>query len=101
MNTWTVWLRQILFYALASIIVLTGLVYVGDYVSIRYKIPNSRGQFGTVTVTKLYLIHEKNNKTEYELAPSEDRTCVHSLFPQLGYTPCWYLSRHSEEHIEI
>jgi hypothetical protein len=24
-------------------------------------------------------------------------TCVHSLFPHMGYQPCWYLSRHSEQ----
>lgn len=101
MNQLIVRLRSMLLYLLASLAVLAALVYVGDYVSIRYRIPGNRAQFGTVTVTKLYMIHEKNNKTEYELAPSENRTCVYSLFPQLGYTPCWYLSRHSEEHIEI
>jgi len=94
-------LRRILLYALAVLALLAGLVYAGDYVSIRYRIPKNRDQFGTVTVTRLYVIHEKNNKTEYELAPSENRTCVYSLFPQLGYRPCWYVSRHTEERIEI
>jgi hypothetical protein len=101
MSALMVQLRRILLYGLASVIVLIALVYAGDYVSIRYRIPHNRTQFGTVTVSKLYMIHEKNNKTEYQLAAPEDRTCVHSLFPQMGYTPCWYLSRHTEEHVEI
>lgn len=101
MSTPMVQLRRIPLYVLAGLALLAGLVYAGDYVSIRYRIPKNRNQFGTVTVTRLYVIHEKNNKREYELAPSEDRTCVHSLFPQLGYPPCWYVSRHTEERIEI
>lgn len=94
-------LRRILLYVLAGFALLTGVVYGGDYVSIRYRIPHNRQQFGSVTITRLYVIHEKNNKLEYELAPSEDDTCVYSLFPQLGYPPCWYLSRHTERRIEI
>jgi len=94
-------LRRILLYTLAGLVLLAGLIYAGDYVSIRYRIPKNRAQFGTVTVTRLYVIHEKNNKTEYQLAPSENRTCVYSLFPQLGYPPCWYLNQHTEERIEI
>lgn len=94
-------LRRILLYALAGLVLLAGLVYAGDYVSIRYRLPHHRAQFGSVTVTRLYVIHEKNNKLEYQLAPSEDETCSHSLFPQLGYPPCWYLSRHTEQRIEI
>jgi hypothetical protein len=101
MSTRSQLLRRILLYALAGLVLLTGLMYAGDYVSIRYKIPHNRAQFGSVTVNRLYVIHEKNNKLEYQLAPPEDETCVYSLFPQLGYLPCWYVSRHTEQRIEI
>ena len=94
-------MRRVLLYVLAGLVLLTGLVYAGDYVSIRYRIPHNRAQFGSVTVNRLYVIHEKNSKLEYQLAPSEDETCVYSLFPHMGYPPCWYLSRHSEQRIEI
>jgi hypothetical protein len=101
MSTLMVKVRRILLYALAALTLLTGLVYAGDYASIRYRIPHNRAQFGTVTVTRYYAVHEKNSKIEYDFAPPENRTCVYSLFPQLGYLPCWYLSRHTEERIEI
>lgn len=94
-------LRSILLYPLAGLVLLAGLIYAGDYLSIRYRIPKNRAQFGSVTVTRYYAVHEKNSKIEYDFAPPENRTCVHSLFPQLGYPPCWYLSRHTEERIEI
>lgn len=101
MNTLMAQWKRILLYVLASLVLLATLVYAGDYVSVRYRIPHNRELFGTVTVTRSYVIHEKNGKTEYDFAPPENRTCVHSLFPQLGYRPCWYVSRHTEEQIEI
>jgi len=101
MNSLLQRLRRILLYAVALLGLLTGLVYLGDYVSIRYRIPHNRAQFGSVTVNQLYVIHEKPNKVEYQLAPSVGETCVYSLFPHMGYPPCWYLSRHSEQRIEI
>lgn len=94
-------MRRVPLYVLAGLALLTGLLYAGDYVSIRYRIPHNRAQFGSVTVTRLYVIHEKNKKLEYQLAPSGDEPCSHSLFPQLGYPPCWFLSRHTEQRIEI
>jgi hypothetical protein len=48
-----------------------------------------------------YSVAEKNNKTEYLPSNSEQDTCVHSLFPHLGFSPCWYLSRHTEKSIPM
>jgi hypothetical protein len=85
----------------SGILVLLAVVsYAGDYGSLRFRIPE-REQFGTVSVTPLYAIHEKNGKTEYDLAQPEIVTCVHSLFPQFGYQPCWYVSRHTQKRIDI
>ncbi len=39
-------------------------------------------------------IPEKNGKTEYQVDaqnPEQIVTCVHSLFPHYGYSPCWYV----------
>ena len=83
------------------VVVLIALVYAGDYVSLRYRIPHNRSQFGTVTVTEMYAIHEKNSKTEYQFPPPQDHVCVQSLFPHFGYPPCWYLRRHTNQRIDI
>ena len=101
MSTLLLQLRRMIFYGLAVVLALAALVYVGDYLSLRFRIPNTRGQFGTVTVTPYYAVHEKNNKIEYDFAEPQNRTCVHSLFPHFGSPACWYLSRHKEEKIEI
>jgi len=80
---------------------LLAIVYAGDYCAVRYRIPPSRNPFGQVTVQPVYVIHEKNGKLEYQFADPETDVCVHSLFPHMGYSPCWYLSRHSEKQINI
>ena len=82
-------------------VLLVALVYAGDYVSVRYRIPHNRSQFGTVAVTEMYAIHEKNSKTEYQFPPPQDQACVQSLFPHFGYPPCWYLRRHTNQRIDI
>jgi hypothetical protein len=93
--------KRVLIRFFIALVLVLGLLYAGDYVSLRYRIPHNRAQFGTVSVSQMYAIHEKNNKTEYQFPPPQDQVCVSSLFPQLGYTPCWYLRRHSQQRIDI
>jgi hypothetical protein len=75
------------------------LVYLGDYISIVYRIPNGREQFGSVEVQKLLAVPLKDHKTEYIADPPQAQQCVHSLFPQLGAAPCWYLARHATQQV--
>jgi hypothetical protein len=93
--------KRILLWTLGSLLSLAGLVYAGDYLSLRYKIPPGRPQFGSVTVQPYYEIHEKNGKTEYDYNDPQQETCVNSLFPHFGYAACWYLARHPEKKTEI
>jgi hypothetical protein len=82
-------------------LLLVLVTYAGDYLSLRYRIPGGRDQFATVTVQPYYAIHEKNGKTEYDYAPPENQVCVRSLFPHFGYSPCWYVKRHTDKRIDI
>jgi hypothetical protein len=91
MNTWS---RVLL---VAGSLLL--LLYLGDHVSIVYRIPGGREQFGSVEVQKLLAVPQKNRKTEYIADPPEAQQCTHSLFPQFGLPPCWYLSRHANQQV--
>lgn len=84
-----------------GLLTLVAIVYVGDFCVVRYKIPHDRDPFGQVTVQPVYVIHEKNGKIEYQFADPEVDACVRSLFPHMGYSPCWYLSRHTEKQINV
>jgi hypothetical protein len=77
--------------------VLLAIVYLCDDLAVRYRIPRSREPLGVVTIQRYDAISEKNNKTEFDFESPITVTCVHSLFPHMGYQPCWYLSRHSEQ----
>jgi hypothetical protein len=81
-------------------IALVSLAYAVDRVSIVYRIPNGRRQFGSVEVKRLLAVPQKDRKTEYIAEPAEEQHCVQSLFPQLGFLPCWYLSRHANQEID-
>ena len=76
-------------------------VYAGDYLSARYGIPGNRQTLGSVQVKPLYAVRQKSGRIEYSVGDTETDTCVQSLFPHLGYTPCWYLRRHPTKRIEI
>ncbi len=82
-------------------LVLVLLTYAADYLSVRYKIPNGRDPFSTVTIQPYYAIHEKNGRIEYDFAQPQTQVCIHSLFPHFGYAPCWYVNRHTDKRIDI
>jgi len=45
-------------------------------------------------------IQEKANRVEYIFDKEENQASLRSLFPHAGMTPCWYLSRHTEQRID-
>lgn len=92
--------RRIRLVALFALLALAGL-YAGDYLSARYRIPGNRQTLGSVEVQTFYAVRQKDGRIEYVVGDSDAETCIRSLFPQLGYTPCWYLSRHAIRRIEV
>jgi hypothetical protein len=77
------------------------LLYAGDYAAVRIPIPSSRNPFGVVTVRPYYDVRLKSGKSEYYFLDPKKQTCVNSLFPHMGYAPCWYLRRHARQRIVI
>jgi hypothetical protein len=82
------------------VLALFALFYAGDYASVRLRIPG-RNPFGSVTVTITYSVMKKDGKPDYYFQPPQAETCVRSIFPHLGYTPCWYLRRHTSQQINM
>ena len=85
-------LKRILIAAIAAL----ALVLCGDYLSLRVRMlhPKPADPFESLKTLRVLAIPEKNGKTEYEVDarnPEQTVTCVHSLFPHSGYSPCWYV----------
>jgi hypothetical protein len=72
------------------------IVYVTDHLYFRFRTlhPKPADPLESLTALRVLAIPEKNGKTEYEVDaqnPQQTITCVHSLFPHSGYSPCWYV----------
>jgi hypothetical protein len=77
------------------------LGYAIDYLIFRYRVSANRQPFSQVTVTSFDAVAQKNGRTEFIFNPPQPQTCANSLFPQGGYTPCWYLRSHTEQRTNI
>lgn len=87
---------QIKFYAqriAAGLLAALLLLYIGDYAVVRVAASHATpgNPFEDVTLNRLIAISEKGQKTEYVQADPQTVTCVHSIFPHMGYNPCWYV----------
>ena len=82
------------------------LAYVCDLVYFRLRMfhPQPTNPLETFTAPRLYAIGVKGGKVDYELDeqnPEQTWTCAHSLFPQAGYSPCWYIKSKSRQPIPM
>ncbi len=82
---------------LIAILIVGVLTYGGDSLVLAMR-PEP---YGSVTVQTYYAVPKKNGKTEFMLLEPRNVPCVHSIFPHLGYSPCWYVARHSERRENI
>jgi hypothetical protein len=85
-------IKRILIVSVAALAVL----FIGDYLSVRIRAmhPKPTDPFESLKTLRVLAIPEKNGKTEFEVDaqnPEQTVTCVHSLFPHMGYSPCWYV----------
>ncbi|HSZ02691.1 MAG TPA: hypothetical protein VK788_24560 [Terriglobales bacterium] len=94
-------MKGILLRTVGAAALLASFTYAADYLVVRFKIPNGRDPFSTVTIQPYYAIHEKNGRTEYDFAQPQTQVCVRSIFPHFGYSPCWYVNRHTDKRIDI
>ena len=75
------------------------LVFVLDWAVLKFRAATNHSAFSTVTVRPYYAIPQKSKKTELMFQDPVDETCVNSLLPHMGYTPCWYRRTHKSEQM--
>jgi hypothetical protein len=91
---------------LIVVAVLFAAVYAYDYLSVRHRLAAQKqgDPFDVVTYPHLLAIPQKGNRVEYALdvqSPMVSESCVHSLFPHSGYTPCWYVNRRAKTPVPM
>jgi hypothetical protein len=78
------------------IVVLLGMLYVGDWVVLQVRITHGTA-YGVVEVNQFLATPLKGNKVEYDLVGAVQETCSRSIFPQKGNPACWWLERHKSQ----
>jgi hypothetical protein len=93
-------LKRYVLLAVGSVTLFALIAYAADFLVLKIR-AHSNAAFGMITIRPYYAVPQKNGKYEFIVADPQNVTCVHSLFPQLGYKPCWYLARHTEQRIDM
>ncbi|HEX3684167.1 MAG TPA: hypothetical protein VHU83_16660 [Bryobacteraceae bacterium] len=86
---------------IVSIVLALAVLYIADYLLLRYRVAANRSPYGTVTVQPYYAVPRKDHRTEFMFDDPQDQTCVNSLFPHFGDSPCWYLNRNKQKRINM
>lgn len=76
-----------------AVILLPAVLYLCDSISIHYKIAYKGSSAALGTVQFFPAAELKNGRIEVYYDSPQTEACTHSLFPQLGYPPCWYANR--------
>ena len=82
-------------------VLAAAVVWTGDWLLLRLNMARDRGAFGSVEVHYRYALHLKNKRIEQYTAKPRMQECVHSAFPHLNESPCWYLERHANDVQEL
>jgi hypothetical protein len=88
---------------LAAVIGLCALLialYAADYAVLQIRIARHGSDSVLSTVTVFLATPLKGDKVSIYYDQPQSEPCVRSVFPQLGYAPCWYLRRHSVQLID-
>jgi hypothetical protein len=88
--------RQRLGQLAIGMVVLLGILYVGDWVVLQVRITHGTA-YGVVEVNQFLATPLKGNKVEYDLVGAVQETCSRSIFPQKGNPACWWLERHKSQ----
>lgn len=85
------------FRSAALVLVIVLLVgYLADAAVLQMRVRHGTG-YRVIQVDQFLNTPLKGQKEEYDLAGQTQVTCARSLFPQLGYQPCWWVERHREQ----
>lgn len=98
--------RAIFRSAILAAITILLLSYFCDsfWFQLRVHFPSMGRATGSVHRLRLLAIPGKANKVQYQIdaiQPEEDVPCARSLLSHANLRPCWYVTRHANDPIEM
>ncbi|HXJ80310.1 MAG TPA: hypothetical protein VMS64_16720 [Candidatus Methylomirabilis sp.] len=94
-------MRLIFGRSLIVLVVLLSLLYIGDDVSVRYRMAHQKDGDPLQRVTYYIATMLKNGRVEVFYDQPQTEVCVRALFPHRGYRPCWYVTRHTVRRVAV
>jgi hypothetical protein len=77
-----------------GLIALVVVIFVIDYVQLK-----ARGAAGIGTVPLMVGTAMKDGRVQIFTGDDQTETCVRSIFPHFGFSPCWYVKQNSTQII--
>jgi hypothetical protein len=77
------------------VVISVCIAYLADLVAVKLR----HDPLSLVQINKIYAVPQKGGKTAFDAGEPEPETCVNSIFPHLGYSPCWYVNRHRNQQV--
>ena len=81
--------------AIQVLLAIVLLTYAVDWGLMRFRMSKGTA-LRTVQVEEYLSTPLKGNKEEYDYMGTQAESCSVTLFPQSGYTPCWWLEKHRQ-----
>ncbi len=94
-------IRQAAFWTVLGLVALGCLSYLTDLLILKWRFSSKKDPVQTVIIHPYYAVPQKNHRTEYMADDPKPETCVNSLYPHAGASPCWYLTRHTDRRIDM
>jgi hypothetical protein len=85
--------KRFLRFAAIGLAGVCGVAYAVDWGMVAF--PGNRTVYEDVVVDQVYTDTNRWHEVEYSRGAPITETCVWSLFPHGGHTPCWYLKKHT------
>ena len=92
--------RKILVGGLLGLLGGTLVAYVVDGVQIRVRLAMGGEGRAYDSVTVMPAVALKGSRYEVYGDQRTTETCARAIFPQMGYSPCWYVREHAMKLID-
>jgi len=88
---------------LVGLVFAAAVTYAFDFLWLHWRMrkPTTTDPFQSMTVQGVIEVPHKDGKYEIILQDPQNVTCVHSLFPHAGYSPCWYVVRQNSKATQM
>jgi hypothetical protein len=87
--------KKILVRGFLGLVAAVLVTYVADAIQIRVRLASGGPTRAYDTVKVIYAAGLKGSKYEIYADQPDMETCARALYPQMGYSPCWYLRGHA------